>query len=45
MKTVRPDLEERLDAAGVALVALVVAATLLWWRGPEWGSVLDAFDS
>ena len=29
--------------AGVALVALVVAATLLWWRGPEWGRVLDAF--
>jgi uncharacterized protein (TIRG00374 family) len=29
--------------AGVALVALVLAATLLWWRGPEWGSVLDAF--
>ena len=21
----------------------MVAATLLWWRGPEWGSVLDAF--
>jgi uncharacterized protein (TIRG00374 family) len=30
--------------AGVALVAFVVAATLLWWRGPEWGSVLDAFE-
>ena len=30
--------------AGVALVALVVAATVLWWRGPEWGSVLDAFE-
>jgi uncharacterized protein (TIRG00374 family) len=29
--------------AVVALVAFVVAATLLWWRGPEWGSVLDAF--
>jgi uncharacterized membrane protein YbhN (UPF0104 family) len=29
--------------AAVALVAFVVAATLLWWRGPEWGSVLDAF--
>lgn len=29
--------------AVVALLALVVAATLLWWRGPEWGSVLDAF--
>ena len=29
--------------AGVAVVAFVVAATLLWWRGPEWGSVFDAF--
>jgi uncharacterized protein (TIRG00374 family) len=29
--------------AGVAVVAFVLAATLLWWRGPEWGSVLDAF--
>jgi len=27
----------------VAVVAFVVAATLLWWRGPEWGSVLEAF--
>jgi uncharacterized protein (TIRG00374 family) len=30
--------------AGVAVVAFVLAATLLWWRGPEWGSVLDAFE-
>ena len=29
--------------AAVAVVAFIVAATLLWWRGPEWGSVLDAF--
>ena len=29
--------------AGVAIVAFVAAATLLWWRGPEWGSVFDAF--
>lgn len=29
--------------AAVAAVAFVVAATLLWWRGPEWGSVFDAF--
>jgi len=29
--------------AAVAVVALVVAATLFWWRGPEWGSVVDAF--
>jgi uncharacterized membrane protein YbhN (UPF0104 family) len=27
----------------VAVGALVLAATLLWWRGPEWGSVFDAF--
>jgi uncharacterized protein (TIRG00374 family) len=29
--------------AVVAVVAFVVAGTLIWWRGPEWGSVLDAF--
>ena len=29
--------------AGIALLAFVLAATLLWWRGPEWGSVIDAF--
>lgn len=29
--------------AAVAVVAFVLAATLLWWRGPEWGSVVDAF--
>jgi uncharacterized membrane protein YbhN (UPF0104 family) len=29
--------------AGVAVLAFVLAATLLWWRGPEWGSVIDAF--
>ncbi len=27
----------------VAIVALLLAATLFWWRGPEWGSVFDAF--
>ena len=27
----------------VAIVAFVLAATLFWWRGPEWGSVFDAF--
>ncbi|HEX4745274.1 MAG TPA: lysylphosphatidylglycerol synthase transmembrane domain-containing protein [Gaiellaceae bacterium] len=30
--------------AGVSLLAFVLAATLFWWRGPEWGSVLDAFE-
>ena len=29
--------------AGIAVLAFAVAATLLWWRGPDWGSVLDAF--
>ena len=29
--------------ASVAILALVLAATLFWWRGPEWGSVFDAF--
>ena len=27
----------------VALVALVLAFAVIWWRGPEWGSVLEAF--
>jgi uncharacterized protein (TIRG00374 family) len=26
-----------------ALLALVFAFVLLWWRGPDWGSVLEAF--
>lgn len=26
----------------VAVVALVAAAIVLWWRGPDWGSVMDA---
>jgi uncharacterized protein (TIRG00374 family) len=30
--------------AAIALGAFVLAATLFWWRGPEWGSVLDAFE-
>jgi uncharacterized protein (TIRG00374 family) len=27
----------------VALVALVLAFAVIWWRGPEWGAVLEAF--
>ena len=27
----------------VAVVALVLAFVVIWWRGPDWGSVLDAF--
>ena len=27
----------------VALVALVLAFAAIWWRGPDWGSVLEAF--
>ena len=27
----------------VALVALVLAFVVIWWRGPDWGSVLEAF--
>jgi uncharacterized protein (TIRG00374 family) len=27
----------------IALCALVLAFVLIWWRGPDWGSVLDAF--
>jgi uncharacterized protein (TIRG00374 family) len=26
----------------VAVVALFMAAGVLWWRGPDWGSVMDA---
>ena len=29
--------------AGVAVLALFLAMVLLWWRGPDWGSVFDAF--
>lgn len=29
--------------AAVAVLALFLAMGLLWWRGPDWGSVLDAF--
>jgi uncharacterized protein (TIRG00374 family) len=29
--------------AGAALVALVLAFVVIWWRGPDWGSVLEAF--
>lgn len=29
--------------AAVALLALTLAMTLLWWRGPDWGSVFEAF--
>jgi uncharacterized membrane protein YbhN (UPF0104 family) len=27
----------------IALCALVLAFAVIWWRGPDWGSVLDAF--
>jgi uncharacterized protein (TIRG00374 family) len=27
----------------IALVALLLAFVVIWWRGPDWGSVLDAF--
>jgi uncharacterized protein (TIRG00374 family) len=27
----------------VALVALVLSLAAIWWRGPEWGAVLEAF--
>ena len=29
--------------AAVAVLALVLAAMLFWWRGPDWGSVFEAF--
>jgi uncharacterized protein (TIRG00374 family) len=29
--------------AAVALLLFALALVLIWWRGPEWGSVLDAF--
>lgn len=28
--------------AGIGVVALFLAAIVLWWRGPDWGSVMDA---
>jgi len=27
----------------IALAALVLAFVVIWWRGPDWGSVFDAF--
>ena len=27
----------------VSLLALVLAFVVIWWRGPDWGSVLEAF--
>ena len=29
--------------AGVAVLALFIALLLVWWRGPDWGTVFDAF--
>ena len=29
--------------AAVAVLALFLTMVLLWWRGPDWGSVFDAF--
>jgi uncharacterized protein (TIRG00374 family) len=29
--------------AAVAVLALFLAMVLVWWRGPDWGSVFDAF--
>lgn len=29
--------------AGAAVLALFLSMILLWWRGPDWGSVFDAF--
>ncbi len=29
--------------AAVAVLALFLTLVLLWWRGPDWGSVFDAF--
>lgn len=32
-------------ARGIVVLAMLVAALVaVWWRGPEWDSVLDAFD-
>ena len=27
----------------IALAALVLAFVVIWWRGPDWGTVFDAF--
>ena len=31
--------------AGVALAVVLSAILAIWWRGPEWGAVWDAFDA
>ena len=30
---------------GVAFAVVVGAVIAIWWRGPDWGAVWDAFDS
>ena len=37
-------LRNRWAQAGAVLVLLLVAVSLVWWRGPEWGVVYHAFD-
>jgi glycosyltransferase 2 family protein len=33
-------------ARGILVLAVLAAAILaIWWRGPEWGAVVDAFDA
>jgi uncharacterized protein (TIRG00374 family) len=34
----------RLVGAGIVLLLLVVSVVLVWWRGPNWGSVWNAFE-
>ena len=39
----RADLANPWSRASVVLASLCAAIVMLWWRGPEWGHVADAF--
>ena len=39
----REDLQNPWSRASLVLASLCAAIVMLWWRGPEWGLVADAF--
>ena len=39
----REDLQNPWSRASIVLASLCAAIVMLWWRGPEWGLVADAF--
>ena len=43
MSTLRVAWKSSWVQAGVFVLLLLLAFTVLWWRGPDWGAVWDAF--